>query len=82
MVSILSKIMVVYVAVSTVFQFVRLKPKCQIFVPVQASTNPLGQTTTDELSSRYVEMINQLREDKDREIRNLRVRCVCPDVEE
>uniref|UniRef100_A0A670Y371 POF1B actin binding protein n=1 Tax=Pseudonaja textilis TaxID=8673 RepID=A0A670Y371_PSETE len=39
---------------------------------LQASTNPLGQTTTDELSSRYVEMINQLREDKDREIRNLR----------
>ncbi|XP_058052655.1 protein POF1B [Ahaetulla prasina] len=39
---------------------------------LQASTNPLGQTTTDELSSRYVEMINQLREDKDREIRSLR----------
>uniref|UniRef100_A0A8C5WMK2 POF1B helix-loop-helix domain-containing protein n=1 Tax=Laticauda laticaudata TaxID=8630 RepID=A0A8C5WMK2_LATLA len=39
---------------------------------LQASTNPLGQTTTDELSSRYVEMINQLRDDKDREIRNLR----------
>ncbi|XP_015744508.1 protein POF1B [Python bivittatus] len=39
---------------------------------LQTSTNPLGQTTTDELSSRYVEMINQLREDKDREIRNLR----------
>ncbi|XP_013926330.1 PREDICTED: protein POF1B [Thamnophis sirtalis] len=39
---------------------------------LQASTNPLGQTTTDELSSRYVEMINQLREDKDREIRTLR----------
>ncbi|XP_042335544.1 protein POF1B isoform X2 [Sceloporus undulatus] len=39
---------------------------------LQASSNPLGQTTTDELSSRYVEMINQLREDKDREIRNLR----------
>uniref|UniRef100_A0A8C3XIY3 POF1B actin binding protein n=1 Tax=Chelydra serpentina TaxID=8475 RepID=A0A8C3XIY3_CHESE len=32
----------------------------------------LIQTTTDELSSRYVEMINNLREDKDREIRNLR----------
>lgn len=40
---------------------------------LQASTNPLGQTTTDELSSRYVEMINQLREDEDREIRCLRV---------
>ncbi|KAJ7310287.1 hypothetical protein JRQ81_007188 [Phrynocephalus forsythii] len=39
---------------------------------LQASSNPLGQTTTDELSSRYVEMINQLREDKDREIRSLR----------
>ncbi|XP_062819883.1 protein POF1B isoform X1 [Anolis carolinensis] len=39
---------------------------------LHASSNPLGQTTTDELSSRYVEMINQLREDKDREIRNLR----------
>ncbi|KAG8144468.1 hypothetical protein E2320_012975 [Naja naja] len=39
---------------------------------LHASTNPLGQTTTDELSSRYVEMINQLREDKDREIRSLR----------
>ncbi|XP_063169771.1 protein POF1B [Candoia aspera] len=39
---------------------------------LQTSTNPLGQTTTDELSSRYVEMINQLREDKDREIRCLR----------
>ncbi|KAL7979409.1 hypothetical protein Chor_004567, partial [Crotalus horridus] len=39
---------------------------------LQTSTNPLGQTTTDELSSRYVEMINQLRDDKDREIRTLR----------
>nr|XP_060612260.1 protein POF1B isoform X1 [Anolis sagrei ordinatus] len=39
---------------------------------LHASSNSLGQTTTDELSSRYVEMINQLREDKDREIRNLR----------
>uniref|UniRef100_A0A8D0H3P7 POF1B actin binding protein n=1 Tax=Sphenodon punctatus TaxID=8508 RepID=A0A8D0H3P7_SPHPU len=37
-----------------------------------ASSNPLLQTTADELSSRYVEMINQLREDKDREICNLR----------
>ncbi|NWY53605.1 POF1B protein, partial [Chionis minor] len=35
-------------------------------------SNPTLQTTTDELSSRYVEMINNLREDKDREIRNLR----------
>ncbi|KAF1471734.1 Protein POF1B, partial [Megadyptes antipodes antipodes] len=34
--------------------------------------NPTLQTTTDELSSRYVEMINNLREDKDREIRSLR----------
>ncbi|XP_009954142.1 PREDICTED: protein POF1B [Leptosomus discolor] len=34
--------------------------------------NPALQTTTDELSSRYVEMINNLREDKDREIRSLR----------
>ncbi|NXS29314.1 POF1B protein, partial [Pomatostomus ruficeps] len=33
---------------------------------------PTLQTTTDELSSRYVEMINSLREDKDREIRSLR----------
>ncbi|CAI5793721.1 Hypothetical predicted protein [Podarcis lilfordi] len=39
---------------------------------LQASSNTPGQTTVDELSSRYVEMINQLREDKDREIRNLR----------
>ncbi|XP_048370742.1 protein POF1B isoform X2 [Sphaerodactylus townsendi] len=39
---------------------------------LQVSSNPLIQTTTDELSSRYVEMINQLREDKDRQIRNLR----------
>ncbi|NXL18770.1 POF1B protein, partial [Setophaga kirtlandii] len=34
--------------------------------------SPTLQTTTDELSSRYVEMINNLREDKDREIRSLR----------
>ncbi|NXO25341.1 POF1B protein, partial [Cisticola juncidis] len=34
--------------------------------------SPTLQTTTDELSSRYVEMINSLREDKDREIRSLR----------
>ncbi|XP_053130269.1 protein POF1B [Hemicordylus capensis] len=38
----------------------------------QTSSNPLLQTTTDELSSRYVEMINQLREDKDRQISILR----------
>ncbi|NWS66870.1 POF1B protein, partial [Crotophaga sulcirostris] len=37
-----------------------------------ACSSPALQTTTDELSSRYVEMINNLREDKDREIRNLR----------
>ncbi|NXF52626.1 POF1B protein, partial [Oceanites oceanicus] len=35
-------------------------------------SNPTLQTTTDELSSRYVEMINNLREDKDREICSLR----------
>ncbi|NWR52192.1 POF1B protein, partial [Regulus satrapa] len=35
-------------------------------------SSPALQTTTDELSSRYVEMINNLREDKDREIRSLR----------
>ncbi|NXW07737.1 POF1B protein, partial [Fregetta grallaria] len=35
-------------------------------------SNPTLQTTTDELSSRYIEMINNLREDKDREIRSLR----------
>ncbi|NWX22229.1 POF1B protein, partial [Aegotheles bennettii] len=35
-------------------------------------SNPTLQTSTDELSSRYVEMINNLREDKDREIRSLR----------
>ncbi|XP_054852035.1 protein POF1B isoform X1 [Eublepharis macularius] len=39
---------------------------------LQVSSNPLIQTTTDELSSRYVEMINQLRDDKDRQIRSLR----------
>ncbi|NXE23068.1 POF1B protein, partial [Ardeotis kori] len=39
---------------------------------LQACSNPTLQTTTDELSSRYVEMINSLREDKDREIRSLR----------
>lgn len=49
----------------------------------QACSSPALQTSTDELSSRYVEMINNLREDKDREIRNLRVSrltlgCSCP----
>ncbi|NWS40772.1 POF1B protein, partial [Probosciger aterrimus] len=39
---------------------------------LQACSSPSLQTTTDELSSRYVEMINNLREDKDREIRSLR----------
>ncbi|NXK23075.1 POF1B protein, partial [Arenaria interpres] len=39
---------------------------------LQTCSNPTLQTTTDELSSRYVEMINNLREDKDREIRSLR----------
>ncbi|XP_071614059.1 protein POF1B [Heliangelus exortis] len=39
---------------------------------LQSCSNPTLQTTTDELSSRYVEMINNLREDKDREIRCLR----------
>ncbi|NXF71539.1 POF1B protein, partial [Sclerurus mexicanus] len=38
----------------------------------QSCSSPTLQTTTDELSSRYVEMINNLREDKDREIRSLR----------
>ncbi|XP_074864237.1 protein POF1B [Carettochelys insculpta] len=39
---------------------------------MQTCSNPVLQTTTDELSSRYVEMINNLRDDKDREIRKLR----------
>ncbi|NXH72368.1 POF1B protein, partial [Hydrobates tethys] len=39
---------------------------------LQTCSKPTLQTTTDELSSRYVEMINNLREDKDREIRSLR----------
>ncbi|XP_042681286.1 protein POF1B isoform X4 [Centrocercus urophasianus] len=39
---------------------------------LQICSSPTVQTTTDELSSRYVEMINNLREDKDREIRSLR----------
>ncbi|CAM4625944.1 unnamed protein product [Caretta caretta] len=39
---------------------------------MKTCSNPVIQTSTDELSSRYVEIINNLREDKDREIRNLR----------
>ncbi|NXI43378.1 POF1B protein, partial [Galbula dea] len=39
---------------------------------LQSCSSPSLQASTDELSSRYVEMINSLREDKDREIRNLR----------
>uniref|UniRef100_A0A8D2LHE7 POF1B actin binding protein n=1 Tax=Varanus komodoensis TaxID=61221 RepID=A0A8D2LHE7_VARKO len=40
---------------------------------VKKGGSPLSLfTLADELSSRYVEMINQLREDKDREIRSLR----------
>ncbi|KAJ7419405.1 Protein POF1B [Willisornis vidua] len=39
---------------------------------LQSCSSPTLQTSTDELSSRYVEMINSLREDKDREIRSLR----------
>ncbi|NXF03284.1 POF1B protein, partial [Smithornis capensis] len=38
----------------------------------EGCSSPALQTSTDELSSRYVEMINTLREDKDREIRSLR----------
>ncbi|NXA08707.1 POF1B protein, partial [Sapayoa aenigma] len=38
----------------------------------QSCSGPAPQTSADELSSRYVEMINALREDKDREIRSLR----------
>ncbi|XP_009986486.1 PREDICTED: protein POF1B, partial [Tauraco erythrolophus] len=38
----------------------------------ETCSNTTLQTTTDELSSRYIEMINNLREDKDREIRSLR----------
>ncbi|XP_009081001.1 PREDICTED: protein POF1B [Acanthisitta chloris] len=38
----------------------------------ESCSSPALQTTTDELSSRYVEMINNLRDDKDREIRSLR----------
>ncbi|NWS11727.1 POF1B protein, partial [Pachyramphus minor] len=47
--------------------------KLQVTPALGAScSSPTLQTTTDELSSRYVEMINNLREDKDREIRSLR----------
>lgn len=48
--------------------------KIQMGFLLQSCSSPSLQTTTDELSSRYVEMINNLREDKDREIRSLRVR--------
>ncbi|NXY82957.1 POF1B protein, partial [Alcedo cyanopectus] len=51
-------------------QSLRLQENC--FQPSQSCSSPALQTSTDELSSRYVEMINNLREDKDREIRNLR----------
>ncbi|NWU09542.1 POF1B protein, partial [Cephalopterus ornatus] len=47
--------------------------KLQVALPCSGGSScPTLQTTTDELSSRYVEMINNLREDKDREIRSLR----------
>ncbi|NWZ10477.1 POF1B protein, partial [Agelaius phoeniceus] len=46
--------------------------KLQVRAPLAGCSSPTLQTTTDELSSRYVEMINNLREDKDREIRSLR----------
>ncbi|NWR68629.1 POF1B protein, partial [Centropus unirufus] len=46
--------------------------RLQVAGSFAACSTPTLQTTTDELSSRYVEMINNLREDKDREIRNLR----------
>uniref|UniRef100_G1MZH3 POF1B actin binding protein n=1 Tax=Meleagris gallopavo TaxID=9103 RepID=G1MZH3_MELGA len=46
--------------------------KLQVIIPSLICSSPTIQTTTDELSSRYVEMINNLREDKDREIRSLR----------
>ncbi|NXX87746.1 POF1B protein, partial [Centropus bengalensis] len=46
--------------------------RLQVAGSLAACSTPTLQTTTDELSSRYVEMINNLREDKDREIRNLR----------
>ncbi|NWW96508.1 POF1B protein, partial [Rhynochetos jubatus] len=46
--------------------------KLQVGGPLAACSNPTLQTTTDALSSRYVEMINNLREDKDHEIRTLR----------
>lgn len=53
-----------------------MKTLCEIKTGslLQSCSSPTLQTTTDELSSRYVEMINSLREDKDREIRSLRVR--------
>ncbi|NWI06403.1 POF1B protein, partial [Tichodroma muraria] len=46
--------------------------KLQVRPFLAGCSSPTLQTTTDELSSRYVEMINNLREDKDREIRSLR----------
>ncbi|NXI30554.1 POF1B protein, partial [Sterrhoptilus dennistouni] len=46
--------------------------KLQVRAHLAGCSSPTLQTTTDELSSRYVEMINNLREDKDREIRSLR----------
>ncbi|NXI03465.1 POF1B protein, partial [Pachycephala philippinensis] len=46
--------------------------KLQVRAHLAGCSSPTLQTTTDELSSRYVEMINSLREDKDREIRSLR----------
>ncbi|KAL2304189.1 hypothetical protein Nmel_012932, partial [Mimus melanotis] len=46
--------------------------KLQVRAHLASCSSPSLQTTTDELSSRYVEMINNLREDKDREIRSLR----------
>ncbi|NWV24364.1 POF1B protein, partial [Origma solitaria] len=46
--------------------------KLQVRPHLPGCSSPTLQTTTDELSSRYVEMINNLREDKDREIRSLR----------
>ncbi|XP_029462446.1 protein POF1B [Rhinatrema bivittatum] len=38
----------------------------------ETCTSPLLQTKTDEISKHYMEMINSLKEEKDREIRNLR----------
>ncbi|XP_030064888.1 protein POF1B [Microcaecilia unicolor] len=38
----------------------------------ETCTSPLLQTKTDEISRHYMEMINSLKEEKDREIHNLR----------